>query len=280
MVFKVGPTIQRTGPILPSDWLKIAEAMGMEHLEFDMSVFDDIDNVLAVNRKKQVAIHAPYVLDYGIDLSTNKEKVMRFIKNVNDYSEALNSKFVIVHPPDDPDGSMEVFLENISLLEPQVMFENMPWQKWDDFVSLFNRVKDTRKDAGFCFDIPHSFITNGNSFLSVPEILINLLRCDTGYIHFSGGFRGEDTHLPLVTDGEIPFNEVKEFLSSFKGTLTLELAPRSIDDLSKVFKSYKLLLAVSGSKLLRARAFLMEKIIMRKIKSIASDRGVSEVVRQ
>ena len=59
-MFKTGLTIQKLDNIQPSSFVKIANVMKLEHIEFDMTVFDDIENVLKIIKTKQTAIHAPY----------------------------------------------------------------------------------------------------------------------------------------------------------------------------------------------------------------------------
>ncbi|MFW9990732.1 MAG: sugar phosphate isomerase/epimerase family protein [Candidatus Odinarchaeota archaeon] len=278
--FKTGLTIQRIGSIRPSDWLRIAKALELEHLEFDLTVFDDIDNVLEVGRTGQTAIHSPYIEDYGIDLSTDKPAVRSFIDNVNEYRKVMNIKYVVVHPPNDPDGSLEMFLNNLNALNSFILLENMPWQSWKDFEAIFSVVRDYKaNNIGFCFDIPHSFVTHGENFLELPINLLEMVKSYDGYIHISGGLKNADTHLPLVTDGDIPFNRVRSFLKSFKGSVTMELKPRNIEEIDKIIQSYKIMLGISGKKWLFLKTSAKERMVMKKIRALAAKHAVSSLDR-
>ncbi|MHA2298134.1 MAG: TIM barrel protein [Candidatus Hodarchaeales archaeon] len=280
--FKTGLTIQKTGSINPSDWLMIASAIELEHVEFDMTVFSDIDNVLAVNKIDQIAIHAPYFDDYNMDFSSDRSEIEQFVKNVNDYREALKIKYVVIHPPNDPQGSTDTFFTNIDAVEPFILLENMPCQAWNDFIQLFTSIRErVSNKTGFCFDVPHGFITHGEeSFLELPTELLELVRSPDGYIHLSGGLRNEDTHLPLVTDGDIPFEKVEAFLKEFSGTLTMELQPRGINDIDKIIKSYKIMLGISGKRWLSLKTAVKERVILKKVNQLAEKHGITRLEKE
>ena len=57
MTFITGLTIQKLGRIFPSDLVKFSSAIGLNHIEFDLSVFNDLENVLKVLNTKQTVIH-------------------------------------------------------------------------------------------------------------------------------------------------------------------------------------------------------------------------------
>ena len=83
----------------------------------------------------------------------------------------------------------------------------------DDFLEFFDTTQaNVNNHMGMCFDIPHSFITNGSDFLKLPDGVLDHLTSPKGYIHISGGTTDEDTHYPLLTEGDLPFQEVKDFL--------------------------------------------------------------------
>lgn len=275
MTFTTGLTIQKVDDIQPSQWVKIASAIRLKHIEFDQTVFDDLENVLQILKTSQTAIHAPYVEDYGIDLSSNKKEVDTFVENVIHNQQNLNIIGVVVHPPTDASGSWDLFYERVEKL-PLPLLENMPYQSWEDFQQFFETTQaNTNNQLGFCFDIPHSWITHGEDYLKLPNHLLNLLQAPTGYIHISGGTREEDTHYPLLTEGDMPIEPVEKFLKEiqFSGTVTMELRPRSLEDLNKIFRSYVFMLAMSGRRLHQIQVKISRPLIMRKVRQLTKKRN-------
>ncbi len=272
MTFTTGLTIQKVEDIQPSQWIKIALAIRLKHIEFDQTVFDDLENILKILKSPQTTIHAPYVEDYGIDLSSNNKEADMFVDNVTNNQQTLNIIGVVVHPPTDASGSWDKFYERVEKL-PLPLLENMPYQSWEEFQQFFETTQaNTNNQLGFCFDIPHSWMTHGNNYLNLPDHLMDLLKAPTGYIHISGGTREEDTHYPLLTDGDMPIEPVKDFFRqiNFSGTVTMELRPRSLDDLNKIFRSYMFMLATSGRRLHRFQVKILRPFIMRKVRQMTT----------
>ncbi len=275
MTFTTGLTIQKVNTIQPSQWVKIASVIRLKHIEFDQTVFDDLEGVLQILKSSQTTIHAPYVEDYGIDLSSNNKEVDTFVENVINNQRNLNIIGVVVHPPSDASGSWEKFYKRIENL-PLPLLENMPYQSWEEFLQFFETTQaNTNNKLGFCFDIPHSYITHGKNYLELPNHLLDLLQAPTGYIHISGGTREEDTHFPLLTDGDMPVEPVKEFLKKihFSGTVTMELRPRSLEDLNKIFRSYIYMLAMSGKNFHRFLVKILRPFVMRKVRQMRTKKN-------
>lgn len=275
MSFTTGISIQQVKNILPSDWIKIATAIRLQHIEFDQTVFNDIENVLKVLKAPQTIIHAPYIEDYGTDLSTKKQEVDQFVDNVLTFQKELNIIGVVVHPPTDAGGSWETFYDRLEKL-PLPLLENMPYQSWQEFEEFIETTQaNVNRNVGMCFDIPHSWITHGERFLELPEFCMNFLREPTGYIHISGGTREEDTHFPLLTEGDMPMAPVEKFIKGipFTGTVTMELGPRSLDDLDKIFQSYLLMLGIAGQRFHKLQVMVKRPFIMRKVHQLADNSG-------
>jgi sugar phosphate isomerase/epimerase len=267
LTFTTGLTIQQLGKITPSNLVKFASTIGLNHIEFDSSVFNDIERVKKVLSAKQTAIHAPYLEDYGLDLSSNRIEADTFIDSLIGTKNDLNVIGVVVHPPTDAGGSLDKFYERLEKI-PCPLLENMPYQSWVEYKEFF---EDTHANVsnrlGFCFDIPHSWITNGDQFLDLPEFCLDLLQKPSGYIHISGGTRNEDTHYPLLTHGDIPLKKVKQFLDdiNYTGAITMELAPRSLEDIKQVLQSYMIMLGFAGKRIHKLKVRLKSPFIMRKI---------------
>ena len=274
MTFKTGLTIQSIMGFSPSNLVKIGSAVKLQHIEFDLSVFTDISNVINQLETEQTAIHAPYMEDYKLDLSSRNPAIDDFINNVNQWKSDLNVIGVVVHPPIDAGGNLDLFYDRLEKI-PLPLLENMPYQSWNDFMEFFDTTKsNVNNKLGMCFDIPHSFIANGNKFLDLPKEVLDHIKSKNGYIHISGGIRDEDTHYPLLTEGDMPFSEVKEFFKeiAFRGTVTMELAPRSIQDIEKILRSYVMMLSVANRRKHQLMVRIKTPFIMRKISKSSKSR--------
>ncbi|MHA1978452.1 MAG: TIM barrel protein [Candidatus Hodarchaeales archaeon] len=271
MTFRTGITIQAIGDLTPSNVVDLGMAIKLRHIEFDPSVFPDISNVLKRLATEQTTIHAPYMEDYHMDLSSQTQKIDQLIENINHWKSQMNIIGVVVHPPLDAGGSTDKFYDRLEKL-PLPLIENMPYQSWEDFLDFFNTTQaNVNNSLGICFDIPHSFITNGEKFLEVPEEVLDHLTSPQGYIHLSGGTAEEDTHYPLLTEGDMPFHEVKEFLGriAFRGTITMELYPRSFQDIDKILQSYIMMLGVANKRKHKLFVQIKRPFIMRRINKLA-----------
>jgi len=272
MTFKTGLTIQAIRGFSPSNLVKIGSAVKLEHIEFDLSVFTDISSVVERLRTEQTAIHAPYMEDYKIDLSSRNSSVDKFINDINQWKSEMNVIGVVVHPPDDAGGDLNLFYDRLEKI-PLPLLENMPYQSWSDFQEFFDSTKsNVNNKLGMCFDIPHSFITNGDKFLDLPKEVLDHVKSKNGYIHISGGTRDEDTHYPLLTEGNMPFQEVKPFFEeiSFRGTVTMELAPRSLQDIEKILRSYVMMLSIARKRKHQLMVRIKTPFIMRKISNLSN----------
>jgi sugar phosphate isomerase/epimerase len=82
------------------------------------------------------------------------------------------------------------------------------------------------------------------------------IRC----IHLSDCGPAEDSHLPFDSGGVLPITDFLSLLVKmrFKGTINLELQPKSISDLEPVLKSYlKVLRHFKKGKYWKTKARLM-----------------------
>ena len=271
MTFKTGLTIQAIMGLSPSRIVALGSAVKLEHVEFDISVFSDIAKVVEVLETEQTAIHAPYMEDYKLDLSSRNSTVDKFISDVNQWKSDLNVIGVVVHPPIDAGGDLDLFYDRLEKI-PLPLLENMPYQSWDDFQEFFDTTRsNVSNELGICFDIPHSYITNGDNFLDLPKEVLDHIKSKNGYIHISGGTREEDKHCPSLTEGDMPFSEVKTFLReiSFRGTITMELAPRNLQEIEKILHSYAMMLNVANRRKHQFMVRIKTPFIMRKISKLS-----------
>ncbi|WP_455143713.1 TIM barrel protein [Candidatus Hodarchaeum mangrovi] len=272
-MFKIGLTIQKFGTTNPSSLVKFAAFIRLEHIEFDISVFDDIEAVIPVLKSKQTAIHAPYYEDYKLDLSSKNPELDSLIENIINYQKELEIIGVIVHPPVDPKGDLDLYYQRLDHLPVLPLLENMPHQPWNQFLLQFHTTQENISHSlGFCFDIPHSYITNEDQFLNLPDSLINLLKQNYGYIHISGGNKNKDTHFALLSEGEMPIPPIKTFLRKlpFKGTVTMELAPRNFNEIDKMLRSYSQMLGIAKKPLKKLENEIKRPFLMKKIRKFSS----------
>jgi len=273
-MFKIGLTIQKFGTTNPSILVKFAAFIRLEHIEFDMFVFDNIEAVIRALKSKQSAIHAPYYEDYDLDFSSENSILDLLIEKIIDYKKELGIIGVIIHPPVDPKGDINLYYQRLDHLPVLPLLENMPYQSWNQFLLQFHTTQENiSQSLGFCFDIPHSYITNEDQFLNLPDPLIKLLKQNSGYIHISGGNKNEDTHFPLLTEGEMPIPPIKTFLRKlpFKGTVTMELSPRNFHEIDKMLQSYSQMLGIAKKPLRKLENEIKRPFLMKKIRKFFSD---------
>ncbi|MFX1513508.1 MAG: TIM barrel protein [Promethearchaeota archaeon] len=292
----VGLTIQKMGPVRPSNWMKLVNLVGIDHIEFDPTVFEDIEAVLALLGNKSVTLHSPYYTHWGYDLSSKNqsEKVETFLKNVESYTEKLKAHSIVVHPPIDPQGDKEYFLENLNRIKITPLLENLPGQKWQDFEQWYLATKEQIQiKPQICFDVPHSFLTHGEDGLfDIPESLLP----DLTYIHISELTSERDCHWPFGTEGgELPIGKFKDFIHQHKIELksqsevnidsyrnflrkrkiiqiiNMEILPSDLKSVKNLINSYLMLLKL-GSKASfikkRLRLLVIQPIIFNKLKNV------------
>lgn len=280
MTFKTGLSIQTFGKVLPSSLVRFASAIELEHIEFDLTVFHDLESVITALKANQTTVHAPYVLDYGMDLSTPESRIEQFLENVIKAKNELKTVGMIVHPPTDENGSLERFYERINNFPLPIFLENMPYQSWEEYIDFFETTRsNVNSKLGMCFDIPHSYITHGHRYLELPDRCLSLVKGHNGYIHISGANRNEDTHFPLLTEGEMPIDPVKTFLkeTNFSGILTMELAPKSLLEIDKVLRSYELMLGISGKRFHKFKIRIKRPFLMRRIHQLNKENNASDL---
>lgn len=277
-MIKIGLTIQEFRGFPVSTWIRMSNVVGLPHIEFDLSAFDDIEVALPLLRST-ITFHTPYFSDYGFDLGSVGSRASdaeRYIRNLRIYQEKLQIRGVVVHPPDDPNGNYETYLNRLASISQPIHLENMPNQSWDDFLDLYQDIgSKLGRHVGLCFDVPHSFITNGAKFLELPDILLEELMSDRGYIHISGGNHNEDTHLPL-TQGSLPLEQFEQFVRRirFHGTLVMELRPRTIYNFAGIFNSFiRMTKFIPWRRRFRMRIRIAvgSRFIMRKVRQLLAE---------
>ncbi|MFX0051101.1 MAG: hypothetical protein ACFE8U_07380, partial [Candidatus Hermodarchaeota archaeon] len=111
---------------------------------------------------------------------------------------------------------------------------------------------------------------------------LELLQTPRGYIHVSGSTQVEDTHFPSLTEGDMPIEPIKRFLReiSFSGVITMELAPRSLNDVEKIIQSYMLMLGIAKKQSRKVVVMIKKPFIMRRIKQLSKIVTTKDFIRK
>ncbi len=271
----VGQTIQALGVIKPSQFVKLANLVGFDHLEFDPTVFDDIEGVKKNLGRQTVTIHAPYFMDWGYELSSivQAERVNQFLTNLAQYGDILGASSVVVHPNSDPAGNEEFLLRSLEKIHQLVLLENLPGQSFDQFRQWYLGVKQqSSARIGICFDVPHSILTHSiDKIFDIPSDLLP----DLHYIHVSDLNGQEDCHWPFCTEGGMfPFARFREFLNKiqFKGIINMEMLPTDLTGVENLMQSF-LMLEKCGSALKYYRKKIqisfIKPMLLRKLQGVS-----------
>ncbi|MHA1672493.1 MAG: TIM barrel protein [Promethearchaeota archaeon] len=243
---KVGLTIQAIGGISILKYVQIANILGFEHYEFDPSVFDHGEDLTALSvllSNKSVFLHAPYFNDWNYDFSSRDQpsKIETYLSFVSRFSQMIKIRGIVIHPPADPQGDANYFLDILRRIPIHVYLENIPEQSWEDFQSWYFQTKEKVEDSqgiNVCFDMPHSFINNGpQEFLNVPSAILPEIR----YIHISDLSGKEDSHWPFKTvGGVLPLPLVKRFIrkNADRYTVNMEMRPAGTKGMVNILRSF------------------------------------------
>lgn len=262
---QIGLSVEKYKGVEPSVLLALAKRFGLEHVEITKSVFEDLLQV-----KKQInglssGFHLPVIEVDGFDFSCieKKDKIEEVISHLNANWRDLGIAYCVTHPPE-PEAvksaiqtSTSFLLKNLARLEPPLVLENVSTWKKGEFEVFYQKAKEMlgKKLYGICFDVAHCYLS-GEDIEGWFKELCTEVRC----IHISDCLPGEDLHLPFDSGGVLP---IKDFLSllvkmRFKGTINLELQPKSILDLQPVLNSYlKVLRHFKKGKYWKTKARLM-----------------------
>lgn len=257
----IGLTIQNYKNIKPSLYTKIVLKMGIDHIEYDPSIFFDLNDILLLiknTKKKSVILHSPYYSDWGYDLSSKQQhdKIEKFLQNLNEFYKELRIKAVVVHPPKDPNSDEKFFLQNINQIPVTVLLENLPGQSWKNFENWYFSIKNMAKSKiKVCFDIPHSYLANGKSHIfDIPEKILN----EIVYIHISELDGISDCHWPFYTaGGSLPIDKFKDFLkqTQFSGIINMEMRPINKVDMINLVRSFLLLHRLTNKRIYVQKLF-------------------------
>jgi sugar phosphate isomerase/epimerase len=237
--------------------MTLVNALRFDHVELSSNVFlGDPAKLIEHVRTITTAIHLPYYDEGGWDFFSKHadEPFERLSARINAYKRDLHVKWMVLHPPEDPDPDWGLFFKRVKHIGggTTILLENINIQEFKEFTEVYRKIKTQLGDQlGFCFDIAHSYEIN-NQFLDIPEELIT----DLQYVHLQDtSSREVDDHLPLGA-GVIPLDQVIDFLKGiqFQGVINFEIKPKSIIDVMKIIDSYLYIL-----KRFKTRKYLTTK---------------------
>ncbi len=255
----VGFTVDKYEGLMPSVILSGLKIVGVTYVELTKTVFAEISAISKKMHGLRAGFHLPLIHDDGWDLSCLdfKEQIDEVIGNINRHKDALHIQHVIAHPPE-PEAakhaihsSLEFLLENLSRLQVPVYLENVPYGTPEDLMAVFTKAKRKLGDqlAGLCFDAPHLFVTGYD-----PVDQFKQWNGQIGCVHLSDCFRNDDVHLPFNKGGELPIDTLLSVMKEhrFRGYVTLEIKPESLQDIHAYIESYlKVLASLSYGKYIR-----------------------------
>ena len=264
----IGITLGKFGNVKPSDLLLIVQKMGVEFVEFNRSLLDDIETVSQRMQTTASGYHLPLVEEDGFDFSfrSRQKDIDRVVENLNRYGAALNLQYALTHPPQphlsnhEARSSIETWLENLKRVQAPIFLENVA--DWDEheFDTLVATLEEALGDqfAGICFDGPHSFL-RGEDVFQRYRALAAKIKC----FHLSDCSETEDLHLPFGMGGVFPIDAFLKLIreSQSEAIINLEIDPGSPENLRRLIESYLLVMkAMSPVRYYATRVSLLWRI--------------------
>jgi sugar phosphate isomerase/epimerase len=271
----IGFTVDNFKSLSPSTIINALKIFGVQFVEINMSVFDDIDKSLESLGNTKTSFHLPYHSDHQWDLAFPGEQTDWLLEQLATFKEKLNIQHLVCHPPEHLLTNANIDTQNIALfenlikIELPVYFENIMSQSPDEYYQFVEIAKQHLGDQlkGMCWDACHFLVAGYN-----PIKRFNLKATEIGCIHLSDCYPDEDAHLPFTRDGSLPLDDIIDLLveRKFAGYITLEIAPRSLRDLSAYINSYLILLRHFDKKkyfTTRMRFFLLKPLLDKMLSS-------------
>jgi len=247
----VGLSVDKYKGVEASVILSLTRRVGLEFIELTQSALEEVEKIIPKMEGVRAGFHLPLIHDNGWDFSCidHREKIDRLIGLINRYWRSLNLVHCVAHPPEPFQAktpvttSVPFLFENLARLEPSLVIENVPGWTAAEFDRFYEEARRAlgSKVAGLCYDAPHHYLTGVD-----PIEAFHRYNGHIRYVHLSDCSPTEDLHLPFGRGGVLPIDLILQTLKTqgFEGYITLELLPRSIDDLEPVIQSYLKVLKV------------------------------------
>lgn len=288
MVMRIGITVSHFDGFRPSKLLGIAQKMGVEFVEFNRSLLEDIEEVSRSIGRMESGYHLPLVEEDGFDFSclNHKQEIEDVIRLLNQHGRKLNLRYALTHPPQ-PDlasqymeSSIEFWVDNLKRLDFPILLENVVNWGEKDFHRLMELLKEKLGEQfwGICFDGPHSFLRGEDVFSRYRE-LAPYVKC----FHLSDCSLSEDLHMPFGMGGVFPIREFLRFIKAMNADaiINLEINPGSLDNLKHLIESYLLVMKImQPARYVATKASLLWKIpaLKREISKVLESRETPAAV--
>lgn len=246
--------------------------IGVKFVEMNRSVFSEIDQLDSRLNKVTTAFHLPLLHDDGWDFSypDHQKEIDETIQFINEHRKRLHIHHAIAHPPEktehsSSESSLDYLFQNLGRLQVPVFLENVPDYTPVEFEEIFTigKQKMREKLQGMCWDASHFHIKGYD-----PVKQYQNFRRYIGAIHLSDCYPDEDVHLPFDSGGSLPIDEILAtlFSSQFRGYITLEIKPQSMQQIDAYIASYlKILRSLHYKKYVatKFRLLLLKPLINR-----------------
>ncbi|HPG40268.1 MAG TPA: TIM barrel protein [bacterium] len=271
----IGVTLDKFNGFTPSMLISGLDILGMKFVEVTITVLGELETFPRKLGRMQTAFHLPLVHETGWDLSCleHADKIAQLIADLNKHHALLKIHHLVCHPPEcihlgnSLPAAQEFLFANLKKLDIPVYLENIPEYTPQEFTQFYHQARQElgAKIAGICYDAAHYYITGIDPVTQYTE-----LASEIGCIHLSDCEEKKDAHLPFGL-GQLPVKDILKAIqkSRYKGYVTLEILPHSMQDLDAYIRSYLTTLYYLDYKkylLTRMRLFFLRPLINKFIK--------------
>ena len=242
---RVGVTIAAYKSLSPATLISRLRLMGVNFFELNISTLKDIKSIQHVIKRSHTAVHLPIMSENGWDFSCPafEQDIREIIKIINKFRCKLNIQHCIAHPPEpyllekNLESLEDYYFCTLGQLNMPIYLENVPGINESEFDRFFEKMKNKlgTQFAGMCYDGPHFLIAGDD-----PVKQFKQYRDRIGTVHISDCYPNEDVHIPFNRGGVLPYKDLLKIIKKtrFKGYITLEIQPVSLDDIPAYFQSY------------------------------------------
>lgn len=263
--------------LAPSIIIDTMKFIGIEFVEINASIFNDIEKSIKSLTNIKTAFHLPYNSDAQLDLDNMNTRIL--IEKILANKKQLNIQHVVCHPPEaaktfaEFESASITLFQNLTKLGLPVYFENVMSISPENFDKFTNSAKQAmgKQFAGQCWDASHYLVAGYD-----PIKRYKLHAENIGSIHLSDCLPDTDSHLPFFNKGSLPIQDIIKMLKNekYSGPITLEIIPNSRSDIKLYISSYIMLLKkLHYSKYLstKVRLFFLKPFINQIITKEPSD---------
>lgn len=237
---KFGMTLEPFRGMSLQQVIPLLRLLDLDHFEINMTMIPHVEEFVKGLHKKTSTFHLPiynrFYYDIGSQNKRYQQNIVHLIDFLNKNEERLNLKYVLTHPPEDPNSTNNSIIERLEKINAPILIENIIGQSDEKFCEFYFQVKDRlgRKVAGHALDAPHRFVSNNRDWLKIPEEM----QKEIEYVHISDCTKYTDLHLPLGL-GELPHEEFFSFLKNigFRGIFLQEVIP-TVDQINCLLDSF------------------------------------------